>query len=421
MLAASDGVRMQLIVTKALSAAQKGDLAIALAQIASIRKRFPSARITAFVRRPTLDRHWFADVHEVAGEIFCCNGFESGIGRIRRLITCLIGCGYDRPTREYHDACTQADMLIFCGGGSPGGYGRKQLLRNAVCPVLLARRAGIPVYFSGLSVAPTSNWFRRKLTAWTLNQANAITLRDPLSADVLKAMGVTTPAHVTADWAVLLEPIDRKDAAALLRHEGVPIDSHLVGMNLRDIDAINPEGRADRANTPYMSHMRHLIEWVVLEMDADLAIFSMNRPPSSNDLGFAERVIRGLPDQARKRVHVLRKDYTPSQLKGMIGEMQLFIGTRLHPTIFAVSMAVPAVTIHDQTKVKGFMQLVGLDKWHIPLEDLGSDTAWQTIATLQEQRYQIRQHLQGQLDALTRRAESNLDPIAEAVTERRDH
>jgi len=64
------GNRMQLVVTKILSAIQKGDLAIALSQLGAIRQRFPEAKITTFIRRPELDRHWFFDADRVLVSFF---------------------------------------------------------------------------------------------------------------------------------------------------------------------------------------------------------------------------------------------------------------------------------------------------------------------------------------------------------------
>ncbi len=404
---------MRLVVTKVLPAAQRGDLAIALAQLASIRQRFPEAKVTAFVRRPLRDGHWFSDADEIAGELFPSDPKLSSSQSLARLVTCLCGCHYDDSTQSFYQACKEADLVVFCGGGSPGGYGGKNLVRNALCPVLLARRAGAPIYFSGLSLAPMSRWLNRKVATWTLNQASYITLREPLSTNVLRELGVKTPYKVTADWAILLQPIGDTNARDLLRRESVPLHRRLFGMNLRDIRAINPEGQPDRLCTPYFEDMRQLVERTIREMDAELLIFSMNQPPASNDLAFADSLIATLPETVRRHVHVLRGDYAPSQLKGMIGQVQAFIGTRLHPSIFAVSMCIPTLTIHDHLKVRGFMSLAGMIKWHLPANGFAIDQALQKLQMLYQRRGAISLHLADQRHDLAQRAAANLQPIEE--------
>jgi len=80
-------------------------------------------------------------------------------------MSCIYGDYYDSTTRSFYQAYKEADLVIFCGGGSPGGYGWKNLIRNAWCPVLLTRRAGAPICFSALSIDPMATWLSRSVIA----------------------------------------------------------------------------------------------------------------------------------------------------------------------------------------------------------------------------------------------------------------
>ena len=401
---------MRLVITKVLAAAQKGDLAISLAQLAAIRKRFPTAEVITFVRRPDEDRHWFVDADIVHGELFPASPRPGAIVRSRRLATCLLGQCYDATTRSFFEACKDADLVVFCGGGSLGGYGTKNLLRNALCPVLLARRAKTPIYFSGLSLAPLSSWRNRIVATWILNNVDFITLREPASSAVLSELGVRTPKLVTADWAMLIDPIEAGDARELLRTEGVR-SSRPIGITLRDIRAIDPEGRAARIRTPYREKMTRLIREIVNDLGDELVIFPMNRPPASNDLAFAQELICHLPKQAQSHVRLMRGDYTPAELKGMIGQMQLFVSTRLHPSIFAISSCVPTVTIHDHVKVSGFMELAGMSHWHVPFENYEVGSTLRLLQELRSRREEISGRLGSQVKRLRDLAWGNVKPI----------
>lgn len=407
---------MKILVTKVLPASQKGDLAIALSLLSALRARFPDAEISLLCRRPAEDGHYFQTADNILPELFPTETARSPLHRFLRLMRILTGLGQDDAMAQFDQRCRSANVLVFCGGGSLGGYGFGNLVLHALCPLLMARRAGLPIFFSAISVHDYKNRLHRLVHSAVLKKADCITVRDRRSLAVLDTLDVTGDYSLTADWAWLLPAVERKEAKALLASEGVPSSGEMqIGINLRSIQAVDPERRTNRGGFDYTKAMAEVISSLVTRIGADVVIFSMNRPPASDDLAFAQQVVSVLNHPVRNKVHLLKGDYNPGQIKGMIARLSLFIGTRLHPTLFALSSMVPTLTVHDQEKVAGLMELAGLEEWHTTVRGLEPARLVDRVIELQENRTGIIEKLNVQAPRLRAATHDNLNYIAKCT------
>lgn len=408
---------LNILLTKVLPASQKGDLAIALSQLSELRNRFPGSEISLLCRRPAEDGHHFNAADRILPELFPTETSESRFRRFLRLLRILTGLGKDQQMVQFDRHCQAADVLIFCGGGSLGGYGFGNLVLHALCPLLMARRAGVSVFFSAVSIHDYKNPLHRLVHQAILKKADCITARDPRSLAVLNKLNVDGITGLTADWAWLLPGVEDKEAEALLVSEGVSQNGSLrIGINLRSVLAIDPEKGASRDNFAYIKAMAKIISDLVIHTDAEVVIFSMNRPPASDDPAFARQVFSEIEQPLHNRIHVLAGDYTPGQIKGMISRVSLFIGTRLHPSIFAISSLVPTLTIHDQAKVAALMDFAGLSQWHTQASGLEPAALINKLKELQGKRSEIVEDLKMKVPELQAAARENLDYIANCVT-----
>ncbi len=67
--------------------------------------------------------------------------------------------------------------------------------------------------------------------------------------------------------------------------------------------------------------------------------------------------------QSKTKVKVLTGEYTACEIKGIIGQCEIFIGTRMHACVAAVSQLVPTLAIAYNYKFYGMMRWVGQEKW----------------------------------------------------------
>ena len=89
----------------------------------------------------------------------------------------------------------------------------------------LAKRYKAKAMLFANGIGPINRRINRRNAAKVLNQLDAITLREPVSYEELKKMGVTNPPiQITSDPAILLDPVPAKDVDRIMAEENIPTD-----------------------------------------------------------------------------------------------------------------------------------------------------------------------------------------------------
>lgn len=81
-----------------------------------------------------------------------------------------------------------------------------------------------------------------------------------------------------------------------------------------------------------------------------------------HDDRFVARKIRQLVKN-KDRTKLIANEYTPEELRGIIGRCDLFIGARMHANISAISMHVPTIAIAWSHKYYGIFRTLGQEKY----------------------------------------------------------
>jgi colanic acid/amylovoran biosynthesis protein len=84
--------------------------------------------------------------------------------------------------------------------------------------------------------------------------------------------------------------------------------------------------------------------------------------------------------------------------------MDIFIGTRMHSNIFALSQVVPVIAIGYQPKTQGILRMVGMEQWNLPIEQVEVQTLIRTLDDLWARRDELRVQLQARIPALIEEA-----------------
>jgi colanic acid/amylovoran biosynthesis protein len=395
-------------------------LAIALSQLNAMREHIDDVQITLLCRQPVTDAHWFEKADDVQPELFAIEPQESFIRRLRRVLTVLMGIGYDRKTKQVLQCFKASDALVFCGGGSPGGYGIGNLILHAICPAILAGRAKLPTCFLAHGIPVYQSVVQRLLHAALFKRAALVTVRDPLSMRELEKMNTQAVCKQTADWAWLLKAAPTNEVEDLLSKEGIQDSGRFrIGMNIRSGSAIDADARAGTLGEKTGSQkLAKTMSLLIEQLNAELVIVSMNQAPASDDLSYARQVCAQVDDTYRAHVHLLEGDYSPSQIKGMVAMSDLFIGTRLHPSIFAISSAVPTITLHQQAKVVGMMQMTNLEQWHIPVEEFEPTGLVHMVKKLHLSRDIVLKEQNMTVDEMQRTALANVKFFSQSIKPR---
>lgn len=206
--------------------------------------------------------------------------------------------------------------------------------------------------------------------------------------------------------------LDRKVAGWLAQPE-----RPLLGINVSGLIYNAPDKARDhyRFRADYNEALRLLVTRIMAETDANLVIIPHVLTPQGHyesdyqaSLALLEQA--GLQDSARVAVQAPILDQC--EVKGLISQLDWFMGTRMHATIAALSTCTPVCTISYSDKALGVFESCGVgDSVVDPRKHDTLDVVEAVLADLQA-RAQSRQRLQARLPAVVAMAEQQMAQIA---------
>ena len=296
----------------------RGDEAILTSMLAALRGRLPGAELTVFSRNAedTRARHQVDRVIPV-----------------RELTRDIVATDVER-----------LDLLLLGGGGILHDGEARMYLRE----VLLAQERGIPTMAYAVGAGPLEDRQEREGTRRALSGMQAITVRDAGARRLLEDIGVERPITVTADPALLLEP--ERFVLEQLESEGIATHRPLVGLSIREPGTAAPDLDVDA----YATVLAHTADFVVDRFGADVVFIPMERI----DIRLSHDVISRMTHA--EHAEVLRGDYRPAQLLGLMEHLDFVIATRLHVIIFAALSGTPFVPLRYAAKVGEFVRTLGV-------------------------------------------------------------
>jgi len=101
---------------------------------------------------------------------------------------------------------------------------------------------------------------------------------------------------------------------------------------------------------------------------------------------------------------VINKPLSPNILKATYGLMDIFVATRMHSAIFAISMKVPTLLIGYLHKVMGLAQMLSLEEWVIDLRSVTENVLWERLEALWLNKNMLREHLENIIPSVEAKA-----------------
>jgi len=306
-----------------------------------------------------------------------------------------------------------------------------------------------PVIIWAQSIGP----FREKLTKWlvkyTLKRVTMILLREKRSKEYFEELNIKHPAvYITADTAFTMEPATRERANEILAAEGIKITNRpLIGMTVGwttliknakksfIINLLMSIFRLARLILPYqvfeMSkriYMRskifnvtlfadiaeavRIVDELIDKTNGTVLIISHVTEPLLDDRELAKAIIAKVhkPD----RVFMLNGDYTAQELKAIIGLSDVFVGSKMHSNIAALSMNIPTIGIQYGHKFYGIME--SLDQVKYVCDDfLSNEVVPKTIDAL-ENSNKIKLTLSEKIIIIKSQANKNAELVADLIS-----
>lgn len=330
-------------------------------------------------------------------------------------------------------AVARADLFVL-GGGHPFQDLTSQIfLLFGLVLIAWAKLTRTRVVCYAVGVGPIQTRWGRSLTRRILNRTDDILVRDPTSRDILASLGVRpNKMTLTADAAFTLPQAPAERVEEILRAEGVlPSAEPLVAVcprrwflfRHRLLPAeyyprrereVEDTGRVTRALVGALDSIveHHGVRPVFVPSRKSLL---PGRDFGQDDDLYSQEIVDAM--RHGERAIVLRGDYSPEELKGILCRTDLVISIRMHPAIFATECAVPVVAIpFTRAKGEGLFSLLGLDSY-VYIEDVEADTLEKLFDKTWSRREDIRTHLREVRRDLARQAGRNVEVVRRHLRE----
>jgi len=325
----------------------------------------------------------------------------------------------NRARRDLLSAYYQADLIVSCPGNffySGSGLGAAFLLH--VYALAYGSLLGRPLYMMPQTIGPLTRRRERWLLGGILKQMRFVALRDNPSLAPVVALGVTAArCHVLPDSAFLFRGSgDLRPFTALVARRSqelsnastaqLSVDEELprpyIGVTIIDWAAKN---RRFARQAIYESAIAGALSSFLAHHGGTIFIFPQVTGPSyaEDDRRPASRVA-GMLGAYQSQVVQINSVWSPGQLKAAYGQMDLFLGTRLHSNIFALTAGTPILAIAYQYKTHGVLEMLGLSDWVIDIEDVDEPQLAERLELLWQMRVEVRALIQRRLPAFQQEA-----------------
>ena len=355
---------MKVLFINAYSAKNRGDYAIVLAMQDYINKLYPSSTIDVM-----------SSYHEENKLPYAENGLNS-VPKIWNILNKKIfhkyseGCvlvlkalfnSKNKKFEEIHEA----DLICSVGGGylyssakGPLGVG----LLNMLFHMWLAKKFKKKLICFPQSVGPINYSLDRVLIKKILSSADLFISREDLTTKYLK------------DELDLQNVIEYPDIAFLLKGtNSYSIDSNFNGKKI-GITVLN-WSFADRNSNPeliknYIKKITHALDAISQKFNIKVFIFvQVDVSSGDSDYEISKSLKKNL-EYLSIQSEVIRfpGNTNPKNIIATYGEMDAFIGSRMHSAIFSLDAKIPTIALAYQPKTLGTFKILDLASYVLDIK-----------------------------------------------------
>ena len=306
---------------------------------------------------------------------------------------------------EYYDS----DIVVEIGGDTMSGensFGTFTPFMNILYAILL----GKPVVLYGESIGYYNNSGINSIAKFVFNRTKLILVREELSKKCLDDNSITNPKiYVTADPAFLLNAVPQLRVFEILSNEGINgIQRPLIGINASKLISRYKGTEHQKDEEEITNIMAKVIDYLIGNLNVNIIMIPhVYEPGNDTDDRIAINNIFHKVEN-KSKVKIIKNEYTPQELKGIIGQCELFVGARMHATIASTSMLVPTVGIAYSHKMYGIIgKMLGQEKYVLDIKDLSYESLISKINDAWENREKIKKELEIKIPMVKEKAMLN--------------
>lgn len=304
-----------------------------------------------------------------------------------------------------YSAMKKSRLFIYGGGNIIQDSTSSRSILFYLGVAWMAKKLGLKVMFYANGIGPINKIRNAEFSRRILNMADVITVREKISYNELKKMGITKPKVVlTADAAlsVQVEDIDRLEE--IFDAEGIPFNGKYAGFSVRKCPGCD-------------KHQHARYEQVIAEtadyVYANYGLMPVFIPMEYNvDMATIQNIVAKMHTEGR----IITKHHTISETFAIVRKMDIMIAMRLHALIFAAYMNVPLIGISYQPKVEGFLEYIDQPSvGHV--KDITFEKLRSKVDEIMQNRDSIKKELGKSVDILVSKAVENSRLAIELISE----
>ena len=368
-----------------------GGQAMTICSMETLNKFIPDAEFTIISVYPEID-HKIYD-----GYNFNLKIVECGSSKLKIIFTLL---------REY----IKTDVIIGVYGdalSSDGGIiHRIDISFNILASTFLKK----PTVIYPSSMGPFKNKIIASLIRFAFNRTKSITAREEITKTYLQEIGINkSPIYVTADIAFILRPAPYERIRDIFLEEGINKSDTLIGINISQL--INHKSKNLDTKCKYTELMAQIADYLVTNLGATVLFIPHEiYPKELEEVMFDTKLIGGDDRDAIKetfekvknkdKIIAITNEYSAAELKGIIGQCDMFIGARMHSNIAAISLCIPTIGIAYSHKAPGILEMVGLGKYVCDFRTMSFDELKLKIDDMWSNKGKIKENMSPKVERL---------------------
>jgi colanic acid/amylovoran biosynthesis protein len=301
----------------------------------------------------------------------------------------------------------RCDCVVMIGGDTMTASGKYGV--NILTPLIniyYAVALGRPTVLYGETIG-NYNTFIKNIADPVFNRVSLIIVREDLSKQYLVQNNISTPkVAITADLAFTLSPASKKRALDILSQEGIEIlDRPIIGINASRLIQKYIGGNIHKSEEKLDDILARTIDTLLEKLDVNILLVPhvFEPGPITDDRTAIGEIY--LKVKNKSRVSVITGEYSPQELKAIIGLCDLFVGARMHATIASTSMLVPTVGLAYSPKMYGIIgEMLGQQKYIVDIKNINYDKLLNTILEAWENQTSIKADLEKRMPIVKDRA-----------------
>lgn len=352
----------KIFITDYIPSLNKGEAAILYGMIATFKRFLDLQEVYLWSNNPLIDKQRVeSEVKIIDARTLGLNNSSSllkvikfAIVLVRYLLFIFFYTVFGKYSRiimrhEVWKTYSSADLVIIAHDDTlaASGFSYSCVLNAMVCFFLKK-----PCVIYAVSMGPYKNNIHKILTKILFSKLKLLTFREELSyQNCRKIINKHPNMHVTMDPAFLLEPSSPERINELMIKESISKDySPLIGLTVTCGSPVYEKAfkRLAGVKDKYNRHaeiISKVIAYLTGELKAEVILVPHVIGPQQekDDRIIAKDIFQKIGDKVK--VKIITSEYSPAEIKGLIGRFDFFIGERLHSVFNAVSMGVPSVAI----------------------------------------------------------------------------